>query len=66
MSASTTAAPAARATRVAGPAGVAGVPLRRVRHEVRDGLAVMLFSAAASSGVAVLLTVLAQLGRQGS
>lgn len=41
---------------------VPGRPLRRVRHEVRDGVAVMLFSAAVSSGLAVLLTVLARLG----
>jgi hypothetical protein len=37
-------------------------PVRRVRHEVRDGVAVVLFSAAASTGVAVLLTLLARLG----
>jgi hypothetical protein len=28
---------------------------RRVRHEVRDGVAVMAFSAAASTGVALML-----------
>ena len=33
-------------------------PARRVRHEVRDSLAVMAFSALSSIGVAVLLTVL--------
>jgi hypothetical protein len=30
-------------------------PVRRVRHEVRDGLAVIAFSAVASSGLAALL-----------
>ena len=34
---------------------------RRVRHDVRDGVAVMLFSAAASSVVALLLLVLSRL-----
>lgn len=33
-------------------------PQRRVRDEVRDGLGVIAFSAAASSGLALLLTVL--------
>ncbi len=33
-------------------------PARRVRHEVRDSLAVMAFSAFSSCGVAVLLTLL--------
>jgi hypothetical protein len=33
-------------------------PARRVRHEVRDSLAVMVFSAISSCGVAVLLTLL--------
>ncbi len=33
-------------------------PPRRVRHEVRDSLAVMAFSALSSCGVAVLLTLL--------
>ncbi|MEO5654284.1 MAG: hypothetical protein ABIN79_08760 [Marmoricola sp.] len=37
-------------------------PARRVRHDVRDGLAVMCFSALASCGVAVLLLVLTRLG----
>ena len=37
-------------------------PARRVRHEVRDSLAVMIFSAAASCGVALLLTFLVRLG----
>jgi hypothetical protein len=49
--------------------GVAGsvsgpvTPARRVRHDVRDGLAVMLFSAATSVGLAVTLTLLAGLGK---
>jgi hypothetical protein len=30
-------------------------PARRVRHEVRDGVAVIAFSAAASTGVALVL-----------
>ena len=33
-------------------------PLRRVRHEVRDGVAVVAFSAAASTGLALLLLLL--------
>lgn len=33
-------------------------PTRRVRHEVRDGMAVIAFSAAASSALALALTVL--------
>ena len=33
-------------------------PARRVRHEVRDSIAVMAFSAFSSVGVAVLLTLL--------
>jgi hypothetical protein len=37
-------------------------PARRVRHEMRDSLAVMLFSAATSCGVAVLLTLVVRLG----
>ncbi len=40
----------------------AGRPVRRVRHEVRDGVVVMLFSAFTSSGLALLLTVLPRLG----
>ena len=34
---------------------VSGQPAKRVRHEVRDGIAVMAFSAAASSGLAAVL-----------
>ena len=37
-------------------------PVRRVRHEVRDSIAVMIFSATASCAVAVLLTLLVRLG----
>ncbi len=37
-------------------------PVRRVRHEVRDSLAVMAFSAVTSCGVAVLLTLLVRFG----
>ena len=37
-------------------------PIRRVRHEVRDSLAVMVFSAVASCGVALLLLLLVRLG----
>jgi len=37
-----------------------GAPSRRVRHEVRDGAAVILFSAAASTGLAVALMLLAR------
>ncbi len=37
-------------------------PTRRVRHEVRDSLAVMAFSALASCTVAALLTVMVRFG----
>ncbi len=37
-------------------------PTRRVRHEMRDSLAVMAFSALASCGFAALLTVMVRLG----
>ena len=33
-------------------------PARRVRHEVRDSIAVMAFSALSSFGIATLLTFL--------
>jgi hypothetical protein len=36
-------------------------PLRRVRHEVRDGLTVAAFSAAASTGLALALLLLTRL-----
>lgn len=38
-------------------------PARRVRHDVRDGLAVMAFSAATSVGLTVVLTLLTRLGK---
>lgn len=34
---------------------LSGQPVRRVRHEVRDGLVVIAFSALASSGLAAVL-----------
>ena len=37
-------------------------PLRRVRHEVRDSLAVMAFSAVTSCVIAILLTLLVRFG----
>ena len=37
-----------------------GRPVRRVRHEVRDGVAVVAFSAAASTALAMLLLLLAR------
>ncbi|HYO41102.1 MAG TPA: hypothetical protein VER39_15760 [Nocardioidaceae bacterium] len=43
-------------TTVTGPD--TGPPTRRVRHEVRDGLAVAAFSALASTGLALLLLLL--------
>jgi len=36
-------------------------PTRRVREEVKDGLAVIAFSAAASLAVAIVLTIFAHL-----
>jgi len=36
-------------------------PVRRVRHELRDGLAVMAFSATASTALAVGLLLLSRL-----
>ncbi|MCW2785717.1 MAG: hypothetical protein JWP74_2234 [Marmoricola sp.] len=38
-------------------------PARRVRHEVRDGLAVMAFSASASVALSLVLTLLVGLGK---
>jgi hypothetical protein len=38
-------------------------PVRRVRHDVRDGLAVMVFSAGASVGLTLLVTLLLGLGK---
>jgi len=40
---------------------VAGKPVRRVREEVRDGAAVVVFSAAASSALALALTLVLHL-----
>lgn len=40
-----------------------GTPVRRVRHDVRDGIAVMAFSASASVVVGLLLTLLLGLGK---
>lgn len=37
-------------------------PRRRVRHEARDAVAVMAFSATASSALALLLTVAVRMG----
>jgi len=39
-------------------------PVRRVRHGVRDGLALMAFSFAASVAIGLALTVLAGLGQR--
>ena len=44
-------------------AGPIARPARRVRHEVRDGLAVMAFSAATSVGLAGVLLLLSGLGK---
>lgn len=38
-------------------------PARRVRHEVRDGLAVMAFSAGVSGALALVMTLLVGLGK---
>lgn len=43
------------------PGQVSGRPARRVRHEVRDGMAVIAFSACASSLLAVTLMLLLSL-----
>ena len=37
-------------------------PSRRVRHDLRDSVTVMAFSAAASCGLAVLLALAVRLG----
>ena len=44
-------------------ANEAVTPARRVRHDVRDGLAVMAFSAATSIVLALALTLLVGLGK---
>jgi hypothetical protein len=41
----------------------AGSGQRRIRHQARDAVAVMAFSAASSSAIAAGLLLLAQLGR---
>lgn len=41
-----------------------GPPVRRVRHQARDAVAVMTFSAACSVGVAAVFLLLTVLGRQ--
>jgi hypothetical protein len=38
-------------------------PARRVRHEVRDGVAVVAFSAVSSTGLAGLITVIVSMAR---
>ena len=38
-------------------------PARRVRHDVRDGIAVMVFSLTTSSLLALCLLLLTRLGR---
>jgi hypothetical protein len=45
--------------------GVTGsvTPARRVRHDLRDGLAVMAFSASVSVGIAFLCLLLVGLGK---
>jgi hypothetical protein len=49
---------------IVGPAaGPVARPPRRVRHELRDGLAVMAFSAATSVGLAGVLLLLSGLGK---
>jgi hypothetical protein len=48
---------------VAGPVTGPVTPVRRVRHDVRDGLAVMAFSAASSVALAGLLLMLTGLGK---
>jgi hypothetical protein len=40
---------------------LSGQPVRRVRHEVRDGVAVIAFSAAASTALAGALMLLVHL-----
>jgi hypothetical protein len=46
---------------VAEPTGGPVTPVRRVRHNVRDGLAVMAFSAGASAALAMTLLLLSGL-----
>ncbi|MCW2819327.1 MAG: hypothetical protein JWR42_2114 [Marmoricola sp.] len=49
-------------TAVGAPPPTGTRPDRRVRHEVRDSLAVMAFSAVSSLAVAAVLTVLVRFG----
>jgi hypothetical protein len=44
---------------------LSGQPARRVRHEVRDGVAVIVFSAASSTGLALALLLIVRLAGQG-
>lgn len=44
-------------------AGNGSAPTRRVRHGVRDGVAVMAFSAALSTVLGLLMTLLVGLGK---
>ncbi|MGY2875297.1 hypothetical protein ACVW00_002487 [Marmoricola sp. URHA0025 HA25] len=48
---------------ISGPHAAPVRPARRVRHEVRDGLALMAFSAATSVALAGALTLLTGLGK---
>ena len=43
---------------------LSGQPVRRVRHEVRDGVAVIAFSAAASTGLGLVFLLLLRLAGQ--
>lgn len=49
--------------RSAVPGAVPGAPPRRVRHEVRDGLVLMAFSAVTSVGLSAAFLLLAGLGK---
>ncbi|SDR70324.1 hypothetical protein SAMN04488570_0078 [Nocardioides scoriae] len=49
-------------TTTTGTRDLAARPTRRVRHEARDSVALMAFSALASTGVAALLMLLVRLG----
>ena len=44
----------------ADPRAQSTAPARRVRHQVRDGIVVVAFTAAASTGVALALLLLAR------
>jgi hypothetical protein len=60
MSSTSTAVP----TGPTGPTGASGAP-RRVRHQARDVVVLMAFSAVASMSVAATLLLVAQLSRTG-